>query len=136
MKRAIVLVVLGLTLTGCGAVLSALAAAAPTVGLIATAIDVADEGAAAFFARHPSLEGQTRTREAVRAAKLALLAYQRAADSPDAKTAALVAYGALRELLQTWGVLDGKGPAGGADGAGPDVGPLDLPTVEELDAGA
>lgn len=143
MKRAIVLVCLAFALTGCGAVLSALAAAAPAVGLIGSAIDAADDGAGAFFARHPSLEGKAEITAGVRTARLALLAYQRAAaaaesvdggDMAAAKAHVLASWGALRELLGTWGVLEGVGPAGGADGAGEAVSPLDVPTEDELGA--
>lgn len=143
MKRAIVLVCLALTLSGCGAVLSALASVAPAVGLIGSAIDAADEGADAFFARHPSLAGKAEIDRGVKDARLALLAYNRAAaaassvDSGDmaaAKAHILATWSALRALLSSWGVLTGVGPAGGADGAGGPVQPLDVPTVAEIDA--
>ena len=46
----------------------------------------------------------------------------------------LDAWRTLREFLADIGVLSGEPPAGGMDGDGPDPGPLELPTVGQLQA--
>lgn len=132
-----------LAITGCAGALAALQAATQGAQLIGSAVAAADEGQKAFFQRHPSLEGQTEIGKALRDAKVAVLALNRAASAAEgvegkdyakALADAQAAYRALHSLLKSWGILDGRAPAGGADGDGPPAEPLDLPPPDEIDA--
>ena len=142
MRRAAIIVLVW-SLAGCAGWLGALATITQGAQLLGSAIDAADVGQERFFARHPDLTAQNQIDRARDAARLGLRAYNRAAmaatsaddgDLKAAKAAALESYEILHKLLEKLGVLDGKAPAGGADGAGPPVQPLDLPTVGEIDA--
>jgi hypothetical protein len=132
-----------LVLIGGCAALGQLARSAQGSQWLGSVLDVAAAGADAYFDRHPSLEREQQVRRALRVARTAqealdaALAVADAADAGDvqrARTAALQAYSALRDLLGELGILDGRPPPGGADAGGPDPGPLELPTSAELAA--
>jgi len=130
-------------LSGCGAVMSALAAAGQGSQWLASALDVAEAGSDAYFARHPSLERQQQVSTAVRQARLgqaaldAALATAESADAGNiekARSDALTAYGALKALLDELGVTSAKGPLGGAETEAPIPEPFALPTEADLAA--
>jgi len=136
-------VLLVLPLSGCASLLPALTKAAQGAQWLGTVVDVADKGADAYFARHPSLDNERRVDAAVRRARLALaaldavLATAEAASSEDtarAKQDALAAYADLRALLVELGVLSATPPAGGAEGNAPNPEPFELPMPDAIEA--
>lgn len=145
MKRFVMLVAVVIACSGCPAVLSALAAASQVAQTVGSFVDVADDGASAYFARHPNLDAQRRVDAALLAARRAVAAYHAAASAvseadagnvPAAKAAALAAYSELRGVLDEIGVLAGTAEGGAECADCPDPGPLELPTAAELDGGA
>ena len=139
MRRFALLVVLAATLSGCSgcaSLLPALAKVSRGSQYLGTVIDVADAGADAYFARHPSLDNERKVDAAVRAAHGALaalngaLAAAEAASDEDVVTArveALKAYASLRTLLADLGVLTATPPDGGAETDAPMPEPFTLP---------
>lgn len=137
----LVLLLSVLLLAGCGGALSALAHIAEGAGWLGTVVEVAQAGADAYFARHPSQESEHLVTQAIVEAEQAAVALEAAAraahdagggDVATARTRALEAYRALRELLASLGVLTASPPAGGAETDAPLPVPLDLPTVAEV----
>lgn len=119
-----------------GPIMAAIGAASQWLG---SALDVADAGQSAFFARHPSQERQgtvaealTRTRQAVAVLDGALAAAEAGErqDIDAARREALAAYQELYALLEALGVLDGVcRECGGAESElAPVPGPVPLPT--------
>lgn len=111
---------------------------------LGAALDAADTGSELFFARHPNAEREADVAEALHRARLAHEALEgliAAADSLDdprlehVRSRALAAYGALRALLASLGVLDASAPDGGAESefANPPL-PFALPTQDEIAA--
>lgn len=133
--------VLALCLAGCSGFLQALTAASQGAQWLGDIVEVADAGADAYFARHPSLERERtvdaavlRSRRAV-AALDAALAGARSLDSGDvsaARVEALRAYYELRIMLDEFGVLGAVPPPGGAESDAPPPAPLDLPMAAEV----
>lgn len=108
---------------------------------LSAAVDVAEAGAGAFFARHPHPKRQDQVAAAVRQARLAIAALHAtgaaASNADDGKLAeakehALAAYENLRKLLGALGVLDAKAPAGGAETSAPPPQPFTLPTAARI----
>jgi hypothetical protein len=119
-------------LSGCS-LLPALVQGAQWLG---TVIDVADSGADAFFARHPSLEAESKVDAHMHRARLALAALDAAlaagGDTTKARAEALASYAALRTLLADLGVLSATSPAGGAETDAPKPEPFNLPSPDEV----
>jgi hypothetical protein len=126
-----------LTPLGCsaaGPILAALGAGAQWLG---SALDVAEAGKDAFFARHPSMDRQAEVATALTRARQALavldgaLAASEAGERQDvdaARREALAAYRELHALLEALGVLDGVcRDCGGVEGNAPEPGPVPLP---------
>jgi hypothetical protein len=110
---------------------------------LGAALEVADSGASAFFSRHPNAEREAEVSQALHRARLAHEALEgliAAADSLDdprlehVRSRALAAYGALRALLESLGVLDATAPDGGAESEAPLPLPFALPTQDEIAA--
>ena len=144
MRRIALLVAVVIACSGCPALLSALAGAAQVAQTVGSFVDVADDGAQAYFARHPNLDAQRRVDARLATARRALAAYNAAANAvseaeagnlPAAKAAALEAYSELRKTLDDIGVLAGTAEGGAECGDCPDPGPLELPTADELGGG-
>lgn len=138
---AALLVLLALSLTGCASLLPALAKASQAAQYLGTVIDVADSGADAYFARHPNHEREHKVDAAVRDARKALaaldavLATGEAASADDkarARVEAFKAYAALRDLLDSLGVLSATPPDGGAETDAPEPEPFELPEPGEV----
>lgn len=138
---AALLVLCVLPLSGCAGVLPALAKAAQGAQWLGSIVEVADAGASAYFARHPSLEREQRVNAAVKRARLALAALDAALATADAaanedaaraKQEALAAYADLRALLVEFGVLSATPPAGGAEADAPEPEPFALPMPAEV----
>ena len=133
---------LAFAVLGCSpAMLSAVTKAAQVTQWIGSLLDVADGGQRLYFNRHPNMEAEQRVAEALRVARAAVAAADRAvaaAESAEdgnmvhASEQELKAYGELRALLQELGVLDGIAAPGGAESDAPAPGKLDLPTVAEI----
>jgi hypothetical protein len=146
MRRLLCLVAVAMSCSGCAAGLAALeaiSAASQGAQWLGSVLDVAEDGSAAYFARHPSLERQQAVGEALTAAKRALAAYDAAAAAVSeadrgnvgaARAAALKAYQELRALLDSMGILEGRAPEGGAETDAPMPGALELPTAAEMGA--
>jgi len=131
-----------MSLTGCGALGSAALAALDafaTADQVATtvghAIDVAEGGAATYFARHPS-EREHEVARAVQTARTALIAYDAVVAAKEGRKDATdklrAAYDALRDLLASYGITTATPPAGGAETEAPLPEPFELPTGEAL----
>lgn len=139
MKHVLVFI-LSITLMGCAGMLPFLAKAAQGAQWIATALDVAEAGAGAYYAKHPSQE-EREVFDGLRDARSALEAYDRAVAIGNADTVAekralaLEAYDRLYALLKRRGVLDALPPLGGAETDAPKPTPFILPTTEELAQG-
>lgn len=140
-KSAALIVFAFVFLSGCSTLLPALAKAAQGAQYLGTVIDVADAGADAYFARHPNLDAERRVEAAMRRAHAALTALNRSLataeavadeDVTRARSEALSAYGALRDLLAELGVLTATPPAGGAETDAPEPEPLELPMPSEV----
>jgi hypothetical protein len=110
---------------------------------LGTLIDVADTGSKLYFDRHPNLQAEREVRQRLQQARLAqqaldasLAAAQGAADGDvqTARTEALRAYTALRELLQSLGIPQAIPPAGGAETDAPEPRPFDMPPPEAVEA--
>ncbi len=131
-------------LSGCAqlpAVLSALNRSAQGAQYVGSLLDQAKAHSDLYLAKHPNMEAQSALGVAHRDAMAAIAAYDAAvvaADSAesgelaDAKAAAIKAYALYRARLKEHGVLDNAAPDGGAEGMGPDPGPLVMPEAEEL----
>lgn len=136
MKKALISILLICTLitSGCAGLLPALQAAAQGAQYVGSLLDVADAGTSAYLARHPNDSDAGDIAVALRAARSALAAYDEAIAAgrnlDAARSALLSAYDDLRGLLDRLGVLEGRGPAGGADGDAPDPGPLPMPETD------
>ncbi len=140
------LVAASLASSGCAAIpaiLSGLQAVSQLGQVIGSALDVADDGSKAFFARHPNLDSQQVVGRSLLAARRALAAYDAAAATvealdaeklPEAKAEALKSFGEIRALLQELGILDATPPPGGVESDAPEPDPFELPTVAELEA--
>lgn len=139
--RAILILGLLMFLPGCPALLHALSAASQGSQWLSSAIDVADAGQAAYFARHPSQEREPQVHAAIRQARTAAAALDSAIataesvkdkDVSAAKDSALAAYKSLRELLLEMGVLDATPPEGGAETEAPYPEPFELPLADDI----
>ncbi len=149
MKRALAVLLLALVWCGpmgpigCAGLLPALAGLAQGASFLSGALDTAEAGQQAWFARNPSQDAQAevaaalqRARDAA-AALAAIASAAKAADAGDVTTAkaqAVQAYAALRQLLDELGVLSGAPAAGGAETTAPAPVPVDLPTVDAVAA--
>lgn len=142
--KAICTFVVAFALAGCGgagAILSALGSAAQAGQVIGSLLDVAEDGADAYLARHPSQELQERVAGALRRARAAVADYDRvvatahstARQIAAARDLALARYEELRAELEEAGVLDARAPDGGAETEAPEPVPLALPTREQLE---
>lgn len=141
-SSALIVLVAVLGLSGCSTLLAALSKAQQGAQYLDTVVEVASAGADAYFARHPSLENESKVDAAVRrtqgalAALNAALATAEAASDEDvaqARTEALRAYAALRDLLADLGVLSATPPAGGAETGAPEPEPFALPEPERVE---
>ena len=137
--RRLAIVLSVCVLSGCGGgFLPALAKAAQGAQWLGTVLDVADAGADAYFARHPSLDAERDVDAAVRRARSALSALDAALataadeDAARASVEARRAYAELHALLDALGVLVATPPAGGAETDAPAPAPLDLPLPDEM----
>lgn len=125
---------------GCAGALHALAAASAASQELSSAIDLAEAGSEAYFARHPRQEDQDKVKMALRVAREAQLALDAvlrtakdiaAEDLSQARQSALEAYTKLYQLLSTLGILDGTSQ-GGAETTAPEPGELVLPLPQDL----
>jgi len=139
--RTILILGLLLFLPGCPALLSALATASQGAQWISSAIDVAEAGKEAYFARHPSVDNEPKVAKAIRGARAATAVLNAALAAGDAvadedmakaKAEALRTYGELRDLLLDLGVLEGRAPPGGAETEAPLPEPFTLPTADDI----
>jgi hypothetical protein len=122
---------------GCSAAGPILAAITQGAQWLGSALDVAEAGKDAFFARHPSMEKQSEVATALTRARQALavldgaLAASEAGERQDvdaARREALAAYQELHVLLEALGVLEGVcRDCGGVEGNAPEPGPVPLP---------
>jgi hypothetical protein len=113
---------------GCGGWLQKACDTAKSIDYATTVADVAEAGAAAFFARNPN---QTRL-STVNAALTAFRAATEAiGNGCGYRDQAVKSYSKAWGLLREYGVLDGKGQ-GGAESSSPLPGPLVLPTPVEM----
>ena len=129
---------LALASTGCQSLLPVLAKMGQASQYLGSVINVAEDGARAYFARHPSQEREAAADRAIRRARLALAALDAALTASDpkqraaARTEALKAYSALRALLDSFGVLTATPPLGGAETTAPKPEPFELPKAAEI----
>lgn len=123
-RRAFLFGSAGLVLPGCEALPGILSAASRGASVLAAAIDAGDSGQQVYFARHPSPERESTVLAIIHKARLAQVAYDaalaatKAADDgnlAEAKKKAIETYNAMYELLKEFGILDAKGPPGGAE---------------------
>lgn len=128
---------------GCSSFLPALAKAAQGAQWLGTVIDVAETGSQAYFSRHPSLENQTKTANALNRAKQALAAFDAALatgkaiegkDLATARSEALKAYSELYALIRDLGIMSATPPAGGAETDAPKPEPFNVPKPAEVGA--
>jgi len=141
--RHLLAAVLALGLLGCAQLLPLLAQAAQGAQWIASVVDVAEGGAEAYFARHPSQGAHDTVRASVRRSRAAIAALNAAAAAGDAADAgelgrardsALDAYRELYATLEGLGVIDAVPPPGGAETEAPVPEPLDLPSADQVAA--
>lgn len=132
-----------LFLGGCSSFLPALAKAAQGAQWLGTVIDVAETGSRAYFARHPSLENQSRFQSALARSKQALAAFDAALatgkaiegkDLAKARSEALNAYAELYALIRDLGIMSATPPAGGAETDAPKPEPFNVPKPAQLGA--
>jgi len=140
MKRLLLALAL-LLLTGCAPFWSALTAASQGAQWLGSALDVAEGGADAYYARHPNQQAEqalgmamrrARAAEAALNATLAAMASHQHGTAAGQRSEALKAYAAVRALLDAGGVLDARIPDGGSETTAPMPQPFTLPTAEEL----
>lgn len=121
---------------GCAAMRDILTRAAQVGQVVGTAIDVAEKGAAVYYARHPRPDDERKVSDSLQVARDALLAFDRAVvagkNIDKARGDAIKAYESLRQLLDDLGILDARIPEGGAETEAPEPKVFDLPTIEEL----
>lgn len=132
-----------LFLSGCAELVSAMATVSQGAQWISSALDVAESGSDAYFARHPHPEREPKIDDAMRHARQSVSALNAilsagdsaaAKDVDKAKGAALEAYGELRGLLLELGVLEARPPEGGAETEAPIPKPFTLPTSDDIAA--
>lgn len=143
MKRLAALT-LALTLTGCPALWSALPHVAAGASWLSSVLDLADQAADIYDARHPDQARDAQVIAALRAARQAAATLHAAVvaaggtDDPTliaARDAALERYEQLRQLLEGYGILDGLAPPGGAESESlPEPEVFYLPSTAELAA--
>jgi uncharacterized protein YceK len=131
-----------LLLTGCAGALQALMAAQQGAQYLDAIVQQADNGTAAWFARHPNQEAEARVAAAFRkvlAAKRAMnetLRFAKSASDADvlaATEAMLDAYEAWADLLAELGIPEARVPDGGAETEAPMPPPFRLPSRAELE---
>lgn len=139
--RSILILAVLLLTAGCAALPQILAGVAQGSQYLGSLLDVAESGSDAYFARHPSLERESKVAQAIRRARLAQAALDAsvaAAASADdgnmskARSDALEAYKALRDLLDELGVTSATPPPGGAETEAPPPEPFELPPPDDV----
>lgn len=139
-NKIIAMLVAVLLLSGCPALLSALAVVAQASQYVGSLVSVADAGQEAYFARHPNQEAQERVSKALRVAHQALAVLDgmtatatdaSAKDLALAKRDVVAAYADLLVLLTELGVIDAKA-GGGAETTAPKPDPVLLPPADRV----
>jgi hypothetical protein len=126
---------------GCAALPGILQALSQGSQYLGAVTDVAEDGAAAYLARHPNQETERAVFDALRKARLARAALDAAiktAKSVDdgnvelARSAARDAYAALKALLDDLGITAARPPMGGAETNEPKPEPFVLPPADQV----
>jgi hypothetical protein len=128
---------------GLGHAVAALGKISQGAQYLGTLIEVAETGSALYFDRHPNVEAERDVKQRLREARLAQQAFDASlaaaksatdGDVAGAKANAVAAYGKLRDLLESLGVLKAIPPAGGAETDAPTPQPFDLPEPSKVEA--
>jgi hypothetical protein len=110
---------------------------------LGSVIDVAERKADRYFDRHPNLEREREVEQQFDMAReklellrkvIAVSDALEAGDVERARAAALDAYEALRQVLDSYGILDATPPAGGAETDAPKPQPFSMPTRADMES--
>lgn len=110
---------------------------------LGTALDVAETGTRLYFDRHPNVESERKVRQRLHEARLAQQALDAALAAADgaasgdlqtARTEALRAYNAVRDLLMQLQIPQAVPPAGGSETDAPVPKPFELPDSAHMEA--
>ena len=132
-------------LTGCAPaldMLKGLSRSSQGTQWLASVVDVAVDGANAYFARHPHMDREKEVADALRSVRGLLALYNRvlsAAESVDdgdvvqAKARLIEAYAELRRSMTEYGIQFALPPPGGAETEAPAPFAFELPTTTEVE---
>ena len=137
----IIVLLLVICTSGCAALPAIIQGVGLGAQYLSSLVDVAETGSDAYLARHPNEEREQLIDARIRQARLAVAALNAALTATNtadnqgvdaAKQDALGAYEALRELLDSMGVLGAVPPPGGAETTAPEPKAFQLPTADEV----